>query len=83
MYCDREIRVSTSGLELKFSPMQLNTLTLIYDAPLHNTVPVIVCPEAASDESLMKKVEADFIAAVNSMKKVFEASQVWFSFLLN
>jgi len=34
-----------------------------------------VCPEAASDESLMKKVEADFIAAVNSMKKVFETSQ--------
>ena len=54
-----------------------------YDAPLHNTDIVIVCPEAASDESLMKKVEADFIAAVNSMKKVFETSQVWFSFLLN
>ena len=37
---------------------------------------VLVCPEAAEDEAIMKKVEADFIAAVNSMKKVFETSQV-------
>ena len=26
MYCDCEIRVSTSGLELEFSPPQLNTV---------------------------------------------------------
>ncbi len=33
MYYVREIQVSTSGLELKFSPPQLNTLPLSYDAP--------------------------------------------------
>ncbi len=34
MYCVREIRVSTMGLELEFPPPQLNMLLLIYDAPI-------------------------------------------------
>ncbi len=33
MYCLWEIRVSTAGLELEFSPPQLNALPLSYDAP--------------------------------------------------
>ena len=33
MFCDCEIRVSTSGLKLEFSPPQLNALPLSYDAP--------------------------------------------------
>ena len=31
--CDWEIQVSTSGLELEFSPPQVNVLPLSYDAP--------------------------------------------------
>jgi len=34
-----------------------------------------VCPEAATDEAVMDKVQQDFIKAVDSMKQVFDKSQ--------
>ena len=35
-----------------------------------------VCPDAATDEAVMNKVQQDFIKAVDSMKQVFDRSQV-------
>ena len=35
-----------------------------------------VNPESASNPDLVKQIEADFLAAVASMRKVFQATQV-------